>query len=258
MLNRFLFSPGKSLLMRQSSPNPLISSLSAPSSDTSCDISSSLQESLLYPELFTFDRILRQIETQRSGNLEVYQGPIHLRQKILTRALLSSTNVNQDSKVDLGAISDHLKGSFQSDFEKLLYNQGFMKDSELSNYIEDLKERFDKMDNQLQCSEKSSWSRLIFSQLVMHITIFGTLFYTTYFWKDWEVVEPISYLVLVGFNLIYLMSLIYSRRVSGSQIKIFNSPRSSKLLKQRLNFALNRKRFHTFYYEYQEILRNLN
>jgi hypothetical protein len=258
MLNRFLFSPGKSLKICSSSLHPISSTLSLTSKDSSENISESLQNSILFPEIFTFDRILKKIENHKNQDLEVYQGPINLRQKILTRALLNSATLSENSSINLKELKQNLEAPFQTHFETLLQTQGFQKGSELTEYIEHLRERFDAMDNNLDTTQKSSWSRLIFSQMIMHIGIFGALFYTTYFWKDWEVVEPISYLVVVGFNLIYLGSLIYSRRVSGSQINILNSPRTSKLLKQRLNFSLNRKRFHTFYYEYQEILRNLN
>ena len=258
MLTRFLFSPGKSLLVRASSPHPLSSPSPPPPAEPNSDFPPSLANSLLYPELHTFHVLLSSLEGKSSGNFQVFQGPIRLRHKLLTRALLLSCSSEGQSHVDLSSVKGHLIGGFHSDFKALLQEQGFSHQSETSQFVESLRDRFEALNDKFHSTEKNFWSLVICFQFMMHSIIWGGLFYTTYFWKDWEVVEPISYLLAVGFNFIYLWCLIYSGRVSGSQISILKSSRNSKLLKKKLNYSLNRKRFETFYYEYNELLRNLN
>lgn len=258
MLKRYLFSPGKSLLVRASSKNPISQRLPPPSPDASSHLPASVQQSLLFPELETFDRILRQIEENRGADFEIFQGPFRLSQKILTRSLLSSAPHESESELDIKKIQEYLTGPFHSDFEKILDAQGFHAGSEVSLFIENLRERFQALGTRQYSNEHVSQKKLVFFQMLMNIGIFSVLFYTTYFWKDWEVVEPISYLIVVGFNLIYFVSALYYRKVSGSQRDFFVSNITSKLMKQRINFSSNRKQFESFYFEYQEILRRIN
>lgn len=258
MLKRYLFSAGKSLLVRASAKLPLSRPLPPPSLQSSSDLPASIQHSLLFPELETFDRILRQIEQNSSSEFEIFQGPFRLRQKILTRSLLASMAEQGDSDLDLKRVQDYLTGPFHSDFQGILENQGLCHGSEVSNFVESLRGRFQALEHRLHLNEDSSQKKLIFFQLLMNIGIFSGLFYTTYFWKDWEVVEPISYLIVVGFNLIYFVSTLYFRKVSGTQRDLLFSRVNSRLLEQRVNFSLNRKQFESFYYEYQEILRRIN
>lgn len=255
MLRRCLFSPGKALFVRRASIFPLSRPL--PPRDTS-ELPAPLRDSLLAPELAAFDQILRQIGDSRTSDFEILAGPFRLRQKLLVRALLGDASVEPDTDIDLAALQSRLAGGFGAEFEAKLAAQGLHAGSDVSLFIENLRERFQALEAQLRSGEKASERWFVFLQLLLNVLICSVLFYTTYFWKDWEVVEPISYLVLVAFNFVYFASLIYFRKVSGKQPKLLFLPITSRFLKRRLNYALNRKQFESFYFEYREILRKFN
>lgn len=257
MITRFLSSPGRSLLITPGSLHPTIAP-AAPPSPSSPLLPVTLETSILYPELQTFAHIVEQLEHPRTSAFEVFQGPIRLRQKILIRSLLGLAATPGDKQVDLQKLERFLGSDFPAEFKGLLQKQGFTPQSEVTQFIESLRERFENLEGGLEGRELSSFKWLIFVQFLINIGVFAGLFYTTYFWKDWEVAEPISYLNVVLINLVYLGSMIYARRVSGTPVKILSSGRAAKLALRRQKYTLNRKRFETFYYEYNELLRNLN
>ena len=251
-----LFSPGKSFIVNSVSRMARFSRLPVVPFTSDSPLPIELSKSLLYPELATFHRIIYQIENPVDREFEVYNGPVQLQRKIIIRSLLAKTSDKQDpnGNVNVKDMQTYVNEGFFKDFNQILLNEKQLMSSSVTPFVQQLKERFDAVEEQLQKSSNSEKSRTMFFYLLFNIFLFGALFYITYFVYDWEVVEPISYLIVVCSNLIWLLMMIRKKKVNeGHQLGMVMQDQAKALLNQRVNFAFNKKSFYRFYYEYQEL-----
>lgn len=257
MLLSRLFSPGKSLWVNSFTKRSVSLRCADPSTPTSVPVS--LSSSLIYPELVVFDRIISQIENPNSSHFEVFQGPIKLRQKLVTRALLTSyPGMSADkSQVTLAHLKSFMYADFPDEFKNLLQEEKRLFKSDLSAYIESLRTRMDTLESYFQAESRQSKSRTVWYYFLFNLLLMSGLFYMTYFVYDWEVVEPISYLLVVSSNLLCLLMWIKRKRVTGHQLNMLAIPHFNNLASHRANYSFNRKIFFRFFYEYRELVRRL-
>ena len=254
---RPLLSPGLALFCRPAVSTSILRHFPALEPSSTIPLPPALESSLLAPEITAFHSILTQFETssaQLPEDFLVFLGPSRLRHKLLVRALFQAhPQLSQQQGLPLSDLRRYLHTDFGPQLKLILSQERLLMNSELTPFVEQLRDRFDRLGQEHDSKHSHTETRMSLLFLAFNISLFSLLFFLTYFVWDWEVVEPISYLIVVTSNFIWLLLLLRKNRVQGNQYDFFMKRSLKHVSINRAAYALNRKRFFRFYYEFQDL-----
>lgn len=225
------------------------------------DLPSELQSSLVYSEIAHFHSVIHNLKNgSKESHFEILSHPINLKQKVMVRSLLRRSKgfIDDSNNLELKSLERFFNSEFLSNFQNDLIKEKELAEGVVGEYMQMLEKLLDEVETEFQNESIRGERRLTYFQFIMNLLIFVSLFGMTYFVFDWEVCEPMAYLLFVGSNLILLILLLRFKKKDGNNFKILSKNFQDKHISQKYPLSYQKQSFSRFKYEYSELIQNLN